>query len=160
MSGTPVVDAAVEVISPMQKQTEIRKMNPVIAPIYTDITMAFGASRDAFLISSASTLSVICPKRKNPDPYSYEPEHHNSTCLLKNLVDRFKQVDWFPIPNELCNKPKIAAKPVLKPVKFWKSLKTKLAGCLWSFVARIVMMTITKERIFQIRMKREIRSRR
>ncbi len=93
MSGTPVVDAAVEDISPMQKQTEIRKMNPVIAPIYTDMTMAFGASLEAFLISSARALSVSSPNRTNPDPYSYEPEHHSSTCLLKNLVGKFKQAD-------------------------------------------------------------------
>ncbi len=54
----------------------------------------------------------------------------------------------------------MAAKPVEKPVKFWKSEKTKLAGCLWSFVARIVIMTITKDRMFHRRIKRDMRSRR
>lgn len=52
MRGTPVVDSAVLVISPMQKEIEIKNMNPVRAPIYTDMTIAFGASLDAFFISS------------------------------------------------------------------------------------------------------------
>lgn len=30
--GTPVVEEAVEEMSPMQKQTDIKKINPVIAP--------------------------------------------------------------------------------------------------------------------------------
>ena len=52
MRGTPVVDPAVLSISPMQKHIEMRKMKPVKAPMYTDMTIAFGASFDAFLISS------------------------------------------------------------------------------------------------------------
>ena len=39
---------------------------------------------------------------------------------------------------------------MLKPLKFWKSLKTKLAGCLWSLHASIVIMTTTNDRIFQM----------
>ena len=49
----------------------------------------------------------------------------------------------------------MAVYPVPKPVKFWKSLKTKLAGCLWWFMARIVTMTMTKEHRFQTKKKRE-----
>lgn len=39
-------------MSPTQKQMAIRKMKPVIAPIYTESTMARGASLEASLSSS------------------------------------------------------------------------------------------------------------
>lgn len=37
ITGTPVADVAVASMSPMQKQREMRKMNPVTAPMYTDL---------------------------------------------------------------------------------------------------------------------------
>ena len=47
----------------------------------------------------------------------------------------------------------------MKLVKFWKAPKTKLAGCLWSLQAKIVMKTTKKAVIFQIKIPREILSR-
>lgn len=63
-------------------------------------------------------------------------------------------------PKDACKRPKMAVYAVPKPVKFWKSLKTKLAGCLWLFVARMTTMTTMKDRMFQTRMPRDILSNR
>lgn len=42
----------------MQKKAETRKMKPVIAPRYTDMMMALGASLLAFFISSVMCAGV------------------------------------------------------------------------------------------------------
>lgn len=66
MSGTRVGVEATVSISPMQKHTEIRNMNPVMAPRYTESTIALGACLLASLISSvmwagaSSVLTVSC----------------------------------------------------------------------------------------------------
>lgn len=45
MSGLPVLEFATEVMSPIQKQMETRKMKPVRAPTQTAVTIARGAFR-------------------------------------------------------------------------------------------------------------------
>jgi hypothetical protein len=50
--GTPVGELAASLMSPMQKQTATRNINPVIAPIHTAQIMALGASFRASFISS------------------------------------------------------------------------------------------------------------
>ena len=49
-----------------------------------------------------------------------------------------------------------AIPPDENPVAFWKSEKTKLADCLWSLVARMVMTTTKKLRMFHTTAKVEI----
>lgn len=80
------------------------------------------------------------------------------------------------MPNAVWSNPRMAVYAVPKPVKFykksailpcalffierisgptWKSLKTKLALCLWSLHARMVTMMIMKAQMFQIKKNRD-----
>lgn len=59
------------------------------------------------------------------------------------------------MPNAPCKIPRQAAYGALKPVKFWKSLNTYFADCLFLFVARMVTKQTTKDNRFQAKIALE-----
>jgi hypothetical protein len=62
------------------------------------------------------------------------------------------------MPNAGCKMPMIPAIEELKPVKFWKSWKTKDADCLFWLQTRMVTIVAMKETILKIKAPFEILS--
>ena len=63
----------------------------------------------------------------------------------------------YHMPKRDCRRPIMTAMPgEEKPVSFWNSVKTKLADCLLSLVARMVITTTKNESMFQTRTAVEI----
>lgn len=150
--------SATVVMSPIQKQTAMRNTKPVIAPIKTDITMARGACLLASFSSSvymSFSVGILGGSDLGLTICAGASSKQFLSRFLSHALILYSQQH---IPKAGCRIPIIPAIDVPNPVKFWKSLKTNDADCLFLLHASIVTTVTINETMLKISAPLEILS--